>query len=213
MTPASGVNVLLNGDFESSTSSTTPGSGFSTELGTINYAGPGGGGSNSIVGRGVNNWGQVGSRVFYVADPSNHLGEGSANNLALLDGNPAGGTDQITQAGISLTVGQAVTLELTSFALDGDNTMFASLFDGTNTIDLLGAGVTIISTDNATQIVNGGSHVVPATGVYTLTIWMDQTAGNNHGFIDNVSLDAVPEPSSTLLLGLACLGLTLRRRK
>ncbi len=36
---------------------------------------------------------------------------------------------------------------------------------------------------------------------------------NNHAYVDNVSFDAVPEPSSTALLGLGGLALILRRRK
>ncbi len=38
------------------------------------------------------------------------------------------------------------------------------------------------------------------------------TSGNQVG-IDNISLDAVPEPTTTALLGLGGLALILRRRK
>lgn len=59
------------------------------------------------------------------------------------------------------------------------------------------------------------AYVGDGTGVVRLRIGPDGplNSGNFEGEIDNISVDAVPEPTTTALLGLGGLALILRRRK
>lgn len=58
-------------------------------------------------------------------------------------------------------------------------------------------------------------YVGDGTGVVRLRIGPDGplNSGNFEGEIDNISVDSVPEPTTTALLGLGGLALILRRRK
>ncbi|HCC20321.1 MAG TPA: hypothetical protein DEP88_03605 [Verrucomicrobiales bacterium] len=92
--------------------------------------------------------------------------------------------------------------------LRGDNTVLAS---NTFTPGAWGAG---------NYNLDGGltgtlPYVGDGTGVVRLRIGPDGplNSGNFEGQIDNISVDAVPEPTTTALLGLGGLALILRRRK
>ncbi|MFC5050439.1 PEP-CTERM sorting domain-containing protein [Rubritalea spongiae] len=92
-------------------------------------------------------------------------------------------------------------------------------FDGfTNFIEVSGFQNQAIAQDTFTNysfdLTDSGFDVVTSV---EFRIYLDDRAGNQNSssgtYIDNVVISAVPEPSSTALLGLGGLALILRRRK
>ena len=92
----------------------------------------------------------------------------------------------------------------------------ASVFDGTAT-----SGADLGQLVESRANTDGSGYNVPVSFTFTAdtiqsTLVFVETSGNTNSSnpaIDNVSVNAVPEPSSAALLGLGGLALILRRRK
>lgn len=209
---ASGANLIVNGDFESGLS------GFhnynvSSELGTFKY-GPPTYGSSLPTG-----WSRNGSRNWVVTDNGAAASFPVGNYAYRLDaasaGVATGNGDIIFQSGISLVAGQQYRFELDMWS--------ESVAQGADlTAQLTGSGLSTIALfTNYVDAVAGIEHLTydftaTETGSFTLELFNANqlTANNsNHTWIDNVSLEAIPEPSSTALLGIAGLALLTRKRR
>ncbi|BDS06985.1 hypothetical protein NT6N_20250 [Oceaniferula spumae] len=207
------ANVLLNGDFEAGLTG-SHNYNIPTEIGNLNYGPPNFGSTmptgwtRSVVGAGAGGRGWV---VTDLGEPTTAFASG--DYAYRLDGATNNGVDSIIQSGIGLTSGQIVTLSFDAF-LDGNagtNEVLARL-TGPVTIDLLGAG-TLLTRDGSSEPVTSASFAITTSGTYTFEIYADQSTTSNHIIVDNLVLNAVPEPSSTALLGIGGLALILRRRK
>ncbi|WP_227021204.1 PEP-CTERM sorting domain-containing protein [Oceaniferula marina] len=104
---------------------------------------------------------------------------------------------------------------------------------GADGSSLSGLGATLLDTVTIDDSIFSSGGTVPETvtlsnlnlntgtsGVAGQTLWLELAAVNpggidpsNQALVDNVSVSAIPEPSSTALLGLGGLALILRRRK
>jgi hypothetical protein len=86
---------------------------------------------------------------------------------------------------------------------------------GLDPVDVLLDGVQIgqFSTSSTGSFVSESTVYVPVTaGSHTIEFLGTDTTGNS-SFVDNVSINNVPEPATFGLLGASCLGLLACRRK
>lgn len=99
----------------------------------------------------------------------------------------------------------------TGVDVSGTGTLIGSVLD----VDISGlTGVTASSQAFSHSAIFAGSGISVGDTVWVRLGDSDDTYGLDEPFIDNLSLStAVPEPSSTALLGLGGLALILRRRK
>jgi len=104
--------------------------------------------------------------------------------------------------------------EIFSVQFDQDvilNSATLSLFSAGETANFTFGATTIGITDtgSGSDVFNAPANTVLTTGQSISIAW---TAGNGFS-VDSLSVDLVPEPSSTLLLGLGSLALFTRRRR
>lgn len=112
----------------------------------------------------------------------------------------------------TLTNGQTVevTWDATQAHGDGDETYDMVIAGGAASTNGFGANDAFGTWNNESF----SFLVTDATQAITLEFGMTRTASDTADLvIDNISVNAVPEPSSTALLGLGGLALILRRRK
>jgi hypothetical protein len=199
---AGAANMILNGDFEDGFAG-AENYNASSELGTHNYA----------------TWDAIPTDWSGTDRTWGVTGQGAtafpvANGLYAmrLDANSVDGEDKLTQT-VNLTAGTEY-----NFGID----MWSEANSASDlTVQLVGATDTIAVFTNYVDAVVGierlsKTFTAPTTGSYTLELFnANQTSDSNnkHTWVDNVSLTAVPEPSSATLLGLGGLALILRRRK
>ena len=214
------ANIIVNGSFETNTSTTTgyiP-AGASNELGNNVelYNAHAAGGL-------VPGWSGT-SRTWLFNDigGANFSDGVYATEIdARIDQN---GVDVLAQTGLSLTAGTIYTLTfdmwgrgnfLTTNGLD----VRLTYGFGDALVHTDGTGLTLL--DEKTTVGNDGFYETVTVEVsptvtdsnYALQFFMDDSGiSEAHVFIDNVIL-TVPEPSSTALLGLGAFGLMLRRKR
>ncbi|GAA5495996.1 hypothetical protein Rhal01_02177 [Rubritalea halochordaticola] len=211
---ASAANLILNGDFETGLT------GFhnynvSSELGTFKYGPPSYGSTLP------DDWSKNGARNWVVTDngAAASFDDPDSNYAVRLDGAVngvnTGNGDIFFQTGINLVAGQDYRFEIDMWSESGSQGADLGAL-------LTGSGLdTITLLDNYIDAVDGVERVgvnftASQTGSFTLELFNANqlsASSSNHTWIDNVSLEAVPEPTSTSLLGIAGLTLILRRRR
>ncbi len=168
------------------------------------------------------------------------FGPGSAMGEAALSaalGLPAGGLDSLKQPGDvgNVVLGSAIQQSFTANAGDqisfnwnflsdessnaNGNDFAFLLFDGTltrlaNTFTASGPTLSVFTYETGFKSM---SFALPASGAHSIAfgvVDVDDALGASALLVDNVTVTAVPEPSSVMLLlaGLALVGVTARRR-
>ncbi|WP_293680169.1 choice-of-anchor C family protein [uncultured Phenylobacterium sp.] len=195
---ASAANLILNGGFNNGGTVGAPGGGFST-LGV----------GSSV----INNWNIDAGSIDWIVGYW-QAADGDGYSIDLNGGSPA----QISQT-LSTVAGQSYFL---SFAMSGnpDN------FRGETRVAVIGAGGSTIGTAN---------YSLTAPNSLSNMLWQDRgfaftadssstlisfTSGNNTGnccwgaAIDNVAVNAVPEPATwaMMIVGFGAAGSMIRRR-
>ncbi len=120
------------------------------------------------------------------------------------------GTDHLTQGGLSLTAGTEYTLSVDMWSQFGGGGSTLNVdFTGPATINAIVAYV-----DSVTGVETVSVNFTPTTtGSYTIELFNDSGTTNNHTWVDNVSVQEVPEPYSLALLGGSLFALLIRRRR
>jgi len=198
-TPA-GANLIVNSSFETPV---VPNGGFT------NFPG----GSTAITG-----WTVVG--VDSAVTNKNFTQSGIT--FQSQDGNQfidlAGVTSNSNTSGVTQSIatvsGQPYSL---SFYVGSSTDATSNHFFFPSTIDLSINGGPRVSYTNPvgpTNMLNWQQFVVPfvATGATNLTFYNGSASNNFESMVDNVVVDAVPEPSSVILIGLGTVGFLGRRR-
>lgn len=208
MSHASAANILVNGNFETGLTG-SHNYGVGSEIGNLNY-GPPSYGSNLPTG-----WtrGPSETRIWSITDIGSPTTFASGDYAIRLDaasaGNPNGVQETLRQSGLNLTAGTIYTFSIDLWGQSNGATLLAQLV-GASTITIGGS----IFTDNVAGIRNiSQTFTVPTDGIYELQLSSGDVNTSNHTFIDNVSIDPVPEPSALALVGLGSLGLLARRRR
>ncbi len=204
MAPAR-ANLVRDGSFEVNTNAAL-GNGQNSELGSHNYAGSTWGDAD------VTTYWDKNTRIWYVTDGSdNEFPDGSfAYRIdARLD---IGGAEKLWQSGINLDGGKNY---LFSFWMWGEagNAILDATLTGPGAVTLFDNTMTS-GTDGVAEL-KSALFVPPADGAYTLNFFTDVNNGNNHAWVDAVSIEEAPEPLTLAALSLAAGGIVgyLRRRR
>ena len=177
--------LINNGSFEINTNA-TPGHAQNSELGPANYAGSTWGDADVTT-----HWSRSGKRTWYTTDNGTDIFP-DGDFAYRLDASSVGGVDALFQDGIVLKAGTTYKL---SFAMWGDT--------GTPRVDvtLSGPASLIVFDDETTDATDGVIEIKTSTftpdvsGTYRLSFAADDPGnGNQHAWIDNVSLVVVPDP-------------------
>jgi hypothetical protein len=207
---ANAANLLLNGSFETST-----------------YVAPIPGGyaygpySPTLGSSSISNWSlspTVGSYSTAVRLLSQDVDFGSA-----VGGKAAShGTYAVSLEGATSSISQTITLAAGQYQLSFDASYWLPAYTAVNPIyaSLGGVNFSFSSSTAAFSPTQGystytsGLLTLATGGTYELKIAANNPAGGYSGAtaVDNVSLTAVPEPSSLALLGLGAVALLRRRR-
>lgn len=184
---------VVNGSFENTTFPLTRLS--TSELGTGGY-------STSAV---SSSWTAGSSAGFY----SGATTDGKIAGWLIPDGNRA--TNSTLTQNITLSAPGIYTLNFDSFSQNtngGLSSIFSAALTGVGTQSFIedADGVATARSVNF-NVTTAGSYDLVFTGLNPSNFVYPAT------LIDNVSITAVPEPSSTALLGLGALGLFIRRKR
>ena len=207
---AGAANIIINGDFESSLTG-FHNYGLGSELGTLNY------GPTSYGALLPDNWnrGPTETRIWTVTDQGRGdliPGLYSMRLDAANAGNPNGGPETLRQGGLNMTVVQyTFTSDLWGQSGTGATLLVELIGTGANLGNDITIGTFNDTTDGSIQLVSH-EFTPSVAGEYEIRLSAPNGDGN-HVFVDNISIEEVPEPSSTALLGLGGLALILRRRK
>lgn len=190
---ANAVNLLLNGDFEGNSL------------------------SNGSIGSGVDpvDWTMVSGDVDLV---NNNLGVLGSDGPTWLEigGSDAGVRSTILEQNVLInsTSLHQWSFDYSSWSGGGQFAINFSLFDLTNSQLVDSVSVTPSQGDGVWQTYQGQG-LLQAGNEYRFRFDDSQGAANSvqGGIIDGASLSQIPEPSSTLLLGLGSLGLVFCRRR
>jgi len=157
----------------------------------------------------VSNW--TGS---FVSIASNSGPWGTPSSLAHFDAASQGGYIAGVQA--DGTLSQSLTLAAGTYLLTWDDANRAGLSEQTYSVSFNGVTYDTVSTHHADGWTQQSVEFTVAQNTTGLLSFTGLTSYRNvdaTSFIDNVSVSAVPEPTSLLMMGVATLGLLAWRRR
>ncbi|WP_018969451.1 PEP-CTERM sorting domain-containing protein [Rubritalea marina] len=166
-----------------------------------------------------------GSTVAIFADTSGNLTGPSGSSFldeTLTIGNSYDGDELLALGSTTTDAGDAGYFFLGSASYDSGNninagTLFTVVwFDTTSTTISSGTDYGLYSNTNSAESEAGFAMVRPGDGGSANIAYYDSNFGGSATVADftaDMTVAAVPEPSSTALLGLGCVGFILRRRR